>query len=164
MVAKKQHKLDLSSVLQALDKKDFTFYTRLSDEDRKGYAPLVLMRFMSSLTDQNRNSAFAVLLVNDLVNVGFWELSKFPDLQHLLLSLTGMGGKQYRPWLAKKNDKKTNKINAFISELYPNSNNDEIKLIRDSYDLKSWSRLVNSAGLSDQESKALIDEWKKKEK
>jgi len=164
MAAKKQYKLDLKSVLQAIDRKDFSFYSRLSDEDKKGYSPRVLMRFMSSVTDQNKNSIFSILFVNDIVNVGFWQLSKFPDLQHLLLCLAGLGGKQYRPWLPTKNDKKTNKIDSFIMENNPGINSDELNIIKNTYDLNSWTKMVKSSGLSDPDTKILIDEWKKKEK
>ena len=69
MAAKKQYKLDLMSVLQALDRGDKGFYNGLTDEEKKGYAPIVLMRYMSSLTDQSKNSAYAVLITNDFVNL-----------------------------------------------------------------------------------------------
>ena len=160
-MAAKQYKLDLMSTLQAIDKRDLGFYSRLTDDERKGYAALVLMRYMSSLTDQNKSAAYSVIATNDLVNVDFWTLSKHTELQHLLLCLTGLGGKQYRPWIATKKNKKTNKIDDWILEQTPDANEDEISIIKQQYDLKSWTQLLKDSGASDSTVKSLVDEWKK---
>jgi hypothetical protein len=160
-MAAKQYKLDLMSTLQALDRRDLNFYSRLTDEERKGYTALVLMRYMSSLTDQNKSAAYAVIATNDLVNVDFWTLSKHPELQHLLLCLTGLGGKQYRPWMATKKSKKTNKIDEWILENIPDANDAELSIIKQQFDLKSWTQLIKDSGASDAELKSLVDEWKK---
>lgn len=163
MTTKKTYKLELTAVLNALDRKDYSFYSKLTEEERKGYTPLILMRFMSSLTDQNRNSAYAVLASNDLVNIGFWELSKYPDLQHLLLCLSGINGKQYRPWIASKKGKSSNKIDRWLFEQYPDLNNDEIDILKSSFTLETWKDTLKGSDLSDQEIKELVDAWKKQE-
>ena len=163
MAAKKTYKLDLSTVLQALDRKDLDFYANLSEEEKKAYVPLVLMRYMSSLTDQSRMTAYAVIATNDLVNIGFWELSKHPELQHLLLCLTGLGGKQYRPWLASKRKRKSNKIDDWLLERFPDLNEDELVLFKSNYDTKSWAAFVKSSGVDDSEVKEMVDAWKKTE-
>lgn len=164
MEEKKKYKLDLKSVLNAIDNQDLTFYDRLSDEDKKGYSPYVLMRYMSSLTDQNRNAAIALLATNDFVNVGFKELYKYPDLQHKLLCLAGMGGKQYRPWIPSKTSRSSNIIDKWLNELYPDLNEEEIEIVKSQFTLETWSEFVKYAGLSDAETKELIQIWKKKEK
>lgn len=163
MAAKKTYKLDLASVLQAIDRRDLSFYSGLSDEEKKAYAPLVLMRYMSSLTDQNRNSPYAILATNDLVNIGFWNLSKHPELQHMLLCLAGLGGKQYRPWLPIKRSRKTNKIDSWLFERMPNLNEDELLIFKSNFGIKEWTDFVKSTGASDAEVKELVDAWKKKE-
>ena len=161
MAAKKQYKLDLMTVLQALDRQDKGFYLRLSDEERKGYAAVVLMRYMSSLTDQNKNAAYAVIATNDLVNIGFWELSKHPELQHLLLCLSGLGGKQYRPWMATKKSRKSNKVDEWLIEMFPSLNDDELAILKSQHDNKSWAKFVKESGVNDAMTKTLIDDWKK---
>jgi len=121
---KKKYKLDMfGTVLPALDKKEKGFYDSLDPEDKKGYSALVLMRAMSSLGDQSKNKEYQLLAVNDLVNIGFWELSKHPELQHLLLCVTGLGTKQYHPWIAAKGKSgTTNVIDEFLMELHPSCN------------------------------------------
>ena len=161
MAAGKQHKLDLGEVLNALDRRDLGYYSRLSDEEKKGYAPLVLMRYMSSLNGQNNNAAYAVMAANDLVNIGFWNLSKHPELQHQLLCLSGIGGKQFRPWLSAKNSKKLNKIDQWLINKFPDLNNDEVQIFKSLHDSKSWATFVKGSGASDAEVKEMIEAWKK---
>jgi len=161
MAAAKQYKLDISEVLSALDRRDLEFYNRLTDDEKKGYSTIVLMRFMSSLNSQNPNAAYAVLAANDLVNIGFWNLSKHPELQHKLLCLAGLGSKQYRPWLAAKNGKKLSKIDQWLLTKFPELNQDEISILKTSYDTKSWASFVKGSGASDVEVKEMIDAWKK---
>ena len=162
MAAKKAYKLDLGTVLIALDRKDMEFYGQLTEEEKKGYSALVLMRYMSSLTDQNRNAAYAVIATNDLANVGFWNLSKHPELQHKLLCLAGLGGKQYRPWMAtKKRRRGIGKIEEWLLERFPEMNDDELLILKSSFDAKSWIEFVKGSGVSDTELKQLTEAWKK---
>jgi hypothetical protein len=157
------NKLDLKLVLHALDKRDLQFYSKLSDEDKKQYAPYVLLQFMSSVTDQSDMAAYAALATNDLVNIGFWNLSsKHTELLHLLLCITGLGNKQYRPWLAIKKGKNSNSVvDGWLLEQHPDLNEDELNIIKDFYDLESWTELVKSSGESDQKVKELVKAWKK---
>lgn len=164
VVAAKQYKLDLASVLQAIDKGDLNFYSRLNDEEKKGYVPLVLMRYISSVTDQNKNAAYAVMATNDLVNVGFWQLDKHKELQHKLLCLCGLGNKQYRPWLSYKSRKAKNKIYEFLMEQYPLLNDDEIELIYSNLTTETFKEFLINNGMLDKEIKDLMTEWKKNHK
>lgn len=154
------YKLELSVVLRAIDNQDLNFYSNLSSEEQKHYSPFLLLRYMSSLTDSTGMSQYAVLAVNDLVNIGFWSLSNHPDLQHKLLCLTGVGGKQFRPWISAKKQSKFGKVEKYIESLNPELNDIEIEMIRDTYNKESWSKLINQSGLPDKETKDLIDAWK----
>lgn len=157
-----QRVLEISKVLTALDKKDFLFYSNLSDEDKKLYSPFILMHYMSSLTDQNNMGVYAVLATNDLINLGFWNLSKHPELLHLLLCVVGIKGKQYRPWLITKKNKISNKIDTWLLEQHSELNEIELQIIKDQYDLKSWTELIKSSGIDDAKIKELITAWKNK--
>lgn len=162
MTKTKKNGLDLTRTLNALDRSDKNYYSDLTPEERKAYSPLVLMRYMSSLGDQSANQLYAILATNDLVNIGFWNLSKHPELQHLQLCLVGVGGKQYRPWIAAKSKRsKTRLVDEFISEFYPWMNSDEIDIFKKTHTDESFKQLVMTAGKSDSESKAIIDDWKK---
>ena len=157
----KKYKLDLTTVLQAIDKRNLKFYSTLNEEEKKAYVPLVLMRYISSVTDQNRNVAYSVLATNDLVNVGFWQLDKHKELQHMLLCLCGLGGKQYRPWIGLKNRKTKNKIIEFLCDYYPEQKIDEIEIIYENLDYESFLDFLNTSGISPAEIKSFTAEWKK---
>lgn len=164
MTGKKTYKLDLATVLQAIDRQDLEFYSGLTEDEKKHYVPLVLMRYISSLTDQNRNAAYAVIATNDLVNVGFWNLSKHPELQHKLLCLAGLGGKQYRPWMAIKRSKRSGKIDEWITERFPQFNDDELSLFKSQFDQNGWVSFLKGSGVDDSEVKELAEAWKKQAK
>lgn len=158
----KTYKLDMfKTVLPAIDRRDKSFYAGLTDEERKGYSSLVLMRAMSSLPDQNPNAAFEILMVNDIVNIGFWELSKHPELQHQLMCCTGLGTKQYHPWISAKGKSSTTPVvDALLMDLNPGMNSDELEIMRSQYDPKSIKILAQDAGKSDAEIKKIVDDAK----
>jgi hypothetical protein len=158
-------KLSLDAVLQALDNRDFGFYERLTDEERKGYSPFLLMRYMSSLSPQSPMQSYAVLATNDLVNLGFFGLGKHPELQHKLMCLAGTGRKQYRPYVGAKNAKsKTKVVDEFLQGLYPSINTEELSLLKSQLDKESLRQLGKDAGLSDSELKELVEDGKKLER
>ena len=162
MTNNKTYKLDLTVVLNAIDRKNYNFYNNLTDEERKSYTPLIYMRYLSSLADQNPNAAYAVIATNDIVNIGFWNLSKHPELQHKLLCLSSLGTNQYHPWISSsKKRKKGGKIIEWLAEQYPELNEDELELIKSSFDTESWTSFVKQSGATDSEVKQLTDAWKK---
>lgn len=155
-------KISLDAVLQALDAKDMGFYDRLTDEERKGYSPFILLRYMSSLSPQSREQAYAVLMTNDICNIGWFALGKHPELQHKLLCLTGLGRKQYRPYVGSKNAKsKTKTVDEFLRGLHPGINETELGILRSQHDADSLHELGQDAGLSKSEIKDLVEDAKK---
>ena len=159
---KKKYGLDLQRVLGELDAGNRKFYSNLNAEEKKAYVPLIIMRWMSCLGDQSPNKQYAIVMVNDLVNIGFWQLNKHPELQHLQLCLTGLGKKQYRQWISAAGKKSKPKgVDEFFMELHPGANADELSILRSSYDNDSFKKLLYAAGKSDQEVKSLMEDWKK---
>lgn len=167
MAEKKQYKLDMfGTVLPAIDKRMRDYYGNLTDEERKGYSAFVLMKAMSSLGDQSPYKEYQLLAVNDLVNIGFSDLSKnHTELLHMLLCATGLGSKQYHPWLQSSNKGKTNGktplVDEFLMELYPSCNDIELELLKGQHDRDSIRNLAIDFGKSDQEVKALSEDAKK---
>jgi len=160
---KKNHKLDMfGKVLPALDKNNKQLYSELTDEERKAYSPLVLMRAMSILGDQNQYAGYQLLAVNNIVNTGFWGLYKHPELQHMLLCACGLGSKQYHPWLSTKtSNNKSDIVDKFLLELYPSCNNFEIEILRNNHTDITIEQLCFDAGKSDKEVKEIVDAFKK---
>jgi hypothetical protein len=123
---KKESTLTLQMELPAMDLGDKEFYKNLSDEHKKEIGIWVLMRFMSS--SQN-NAEHHIMMVNDLVNHNFNNLSKHPELQWKLLALCGTGKKQYHPWIAPPKGIKKNRVEEAILQIYPLLRDDELEML-----------------------------------
>jgi hypothetical protein len=160
--AKRSYKLDVMSVLEAIDKNDKGFYANLSEEEQKGFVPKVIIRWLSTLSDNNPNKEYYLLATNDLVNVGMWELSKHPELQYLLMTITGIGKKQYHQWLpTKKESGKTPKSDALLRTVYPDCNSQEFNIVKSQYSPEDIIQLALMSGFDDRSVKEIKEEIKK---
>jgi hypothetical protein len=159
---KRDYKLDIMEVLAAIDRGDRGYYAGLTDEERKAYKPLVIMRWMSALPDQNPANVFGLLATNDLVNVGFWELTQHPELQHMLMCAAGTGRKQFRSWIPMAGRKtKTRKLDEYLRERHPDAGYDELDLLKSQLDRKGFKDQLEQEGLGDKVIKELLEELKK---
>lgn len=100
----KKHKLDIFSTLYAIDNNQLTYLDSLTEEERKGFVPVVVMRWASAIEDK-RKSAINVMLINEFVNKHFWALYKHPELQFKLMAMVGIGKTQRHQWIAGKAEK-----------------------------------------------------------
>ena len=123
-----KERLNLAKTLEAFDRRNYQYYDDLSDEFKKQFAPFVLMRFMSSAPNQGGMHEFFLQMTNHYVNKEFWLLSKYPDFQHLLLCLCGMGTKQFHKWIPNKKEK--TKWLELFKETHKDLNELEIKILR----------------------------------
>ena len=126
------NKLPLNTVLAAIDKKDYTFYRKLSDEHKKQLSPFLLNRYASIVKGGQDITEYYLLATNQRVNTQYFELAKHPELVWMLLCTVSPGiGTHFHKWIGhKKKDGKTNnkKINV-IKNMYPNAKQDEIDLL-----------------------------------
>lgn len=157
---KKTYALDLfKEIMPALDRRKTDYYSELTEEQQKGVHPLVLMRWMSAV--DGRDAAYHIQMVNEFVNIGFWDLTKHPELQWKLLAICGSGKGQRHTWIPGSKKRTTNKLDRLILEHYPSLNDDELaiyksKLTKDS--LKQWMR---DMGWPDDEIKPILEDFKK---
>ena len=141
-MAKKPPAIPLKDVMLAIDKKDRTFYNRLTDEQKKAFSAWMMMRYCSSV--QGRHAEDYIYLTNELVNFQFMEVSKHPELQWLLLSLCGSGKVQFHPYLKPPNArKKKDKVFEFVYAIYPHMKSADITQfieLNDKHDLKQLAK------------------------
>ena len=78
-------KLDIKRELGAVDRKDYSFYDNLTDEERKAFSPYVLMRYTANVQGDRDIQEWFLDTTNDYVNKHHWDLSK--NHKALLLSL-----------------------------------------------------------------------------
>lgn len=153
-------KLDLGQTLLALDTRNLEYYVNLTDEEKKKYAPLVLMRFMSSAPNQGGLHEYHISSTNEVVNQDFWTLGKYPDLQHKLLCLCGLGKKQFHQWIPMAKKQNTNKLFQFFTKVYPSMNTMEFELLVAKNTEEDIEQLAKDYALPDNEIDDLIKQFK----
>lgn len=147
-------KIPLGDMLSAIDRNDFDFYSRLSDELKKEFSPWMAMRFASSA----RGSAVEhyLLMVNGIVNVDFSVFKDHPDLQWKLLAVCGMGSNKYHEFIHPGKKQKKNKLETLLMERYPTLNKDERKLLTEINSTDELKELARDTGMDDKEIKELF--------
>jgi len=151
---KKAAKVPLREMLNALDRNDFDFYSRLDKEQKKAFSPWLAMRYASSAS--GTDAYHYLLMVNDLVNVDFSSLKKHPELQWKLLATCGIGHTSYHKYIQPGKKKAKTKLHKFLVELYPTLNEKERDLLLALNDKDDLTQLAKDNGLSDKEIKDLF--------
>ena len=151
---KKTAKVPLRDMLNALDKNDFDFYSRLDKDQKKAFSPWLAMRYASSASGQD--AYHYLLMVNDLVNVDFSSLKKHPELQWKLLATCGIGHTSYHKYIQPGKKKAKSKLHKLLVELYPALNEKERDLLLAINDEDDLTQLAKDNGLSDKEIKELF--------
>lgn len=85
--------LDIFNVLEKLDVKDTKFYNTLTDKEKKGFAPIVVTRWLSGTSNKQQ-----VIFINEIVNPYIFSLHKHPELLWYLLNDCTTGKKQRYLW------------------------------------------------------------------
>jgi hypothetical protein len=152
MVMNKKYTIDIKDILNSLDMRDIQWYDNLSDDEKHKISNWQIMRFMSACQTNNKEIEFHYLtLTNDIVNVNFNLLKKYPDLQYKLLQIVGIGKKQYHPWIPPSKREKDSKLISWLCDRFPTYSYDEILdllLINKKEDIILF---LQDNGLSDEE-------------
>lgn len=85
-MAKQERKLDIFRVLSHINKKDIHFYSSLTDEEQKGFAPLVVQRWLSGTKDPGQ-----IIFLNELVNPFIFNIQKHKELLYQLMTICTRG-------------------------------------------------------------------------
>jgi hypothetical protein len=119
--------LQIKDIMAAVDRKDYNYYTNLTDEQRKSMNLWMTQRYASSV--QGKFAGHYVVMVNEFMNTNWSDVSKHPELQWKLMCLAGTGKVQFHPFVkVPKAKRKKNKVEELVRELFPLLKNDEIEL------------------------------------
>lgn len=151
---KKKISLPIKDQMQAIDRNDFDFYSRLDEEHKKAFSPWITMRCASSA--QGLAAYHYLLMVNDIVNVDFSLLKKHPELQWKLLAVCGQGSNVYHPWVAPIKRQKKSKLAEFLSKRYPTLSKEETTLLVSINSEDEIKALARDMGLDEKEIKELF--------
>ena len=132
-MARAKPKLELNRVLAALDAKDRDFYDSLTEDERKGLSPFLMLRYASVVDHSMPEVAEYVLeATNRRVNPHFLDLKDHPKLQWLLLTTTSMGmGTMRHSWIKPLGGKKSSndRLRNFLAEQFPSANSAELDIL-----------------------------------
>jgi len=130
--------LDLFEVLAALDKKDYSYYDKLTDEQKKKFVPYMMTLWMSCIKGKSTLQGYYVMNTEYTANKYLFNenVQKHPKLQWLMLCAASPGiGKQFHQWIPHIRDKvsklkepaTTKEVKEYYSKIYPNTDEVTIK-------------------------------------
>ena len=94
---------DMFKALEALDKKDYGYYSRLTDEQKKKFAPYMLLQWMATVSGSSDLQKFYLMNTDIVANTHFLneKINQHPELQWQMLCAASPGiGKQFHKWIA----------------------------------------------------------------
>jgi hypothetical protein len=100
--------LDLFEVLAALDRKDYNYYDKLTEEQQKKFVPYMLTLWMSCIKGNSTLQGYYVMNTEYTANKYLFNenVQKHPKLQWLMLCAASPGiGKQFHQWIPHIRDK-----------------------------------------------------------
>lgn len=93
----KEFALDIFHLLGQIDKKDMLFYSKLTDEQKKAFSPLVTMRWMSGTSDERQ-----LTFLNHFVNPMVFNIGNHKELLYKLMCVASSGQARRYAWMAEK--------------------------------------------------------------
>ena len=122
--------LDIKRELAGVDLRNYDFYDKLTDEEKKSFSPYILMRWINGLDNNQEIQEYYLEQVNELVNKDHWVLSKeHKALLWKLYAACGVGFKVKHQYLKSGTKEKAVKIEKLLAEIYPAMKIEDIKLM-----------------------------------
>ena len=135
---------DLFEALFALDKKDYNYYDRLTEEQQQKFNPFMLIKWLTYIKGKTEAQQYYILAGNDYANKHLFNeiVGKHPKLQWLMLcSMSPQLGKQFRQWIPQigervsklKDSAKLSDILEYYNKVYPKADSELIDEIAKLY-------------------------------
>lgn len=122
--------LDIKKELAAVDLRNYDFYSKLTEEEKKSFSPYILMRYISNVDGNQDLHEWFIERTNEFVNKDHWVLSKLDrTLLWKLCAACGMGDRVYHPYLKAGTKEKAVKIEKLLAEIYPSMKMSDIKML-----------------------------------
>ena len=131
---------DLFEALAAIDRKDYTYYDRLTEEQKKKFVPFMLIHWVSAIKGNSELQSYYLQSTEYHANKYLFNESvqKNPKLQWLMLCAASPGlGKQFHQWIPHIRDRvtklkekpKNKEIKDYFKKIYPKSNDSDLNVI-----------------------------------
>lgn len=147
----KERALDVFQLLAQIDRKNYEVWDTLTDEQKKEFSPLVVMRWMAGTTDPVQ-----IIFLNEIVNVSVFPLGDHKELLLKLLTVCSNGGTKRYSWINYKvsGGKKTGKLST---ALIANQYNMSIKEAEDARRLFSPEEIMELAEIHGLQKEEIAD-------
>jgi hypothetical protein len=131
MATTKEHKINLTAMLGAMDRRQADWFDNLDAEQQKDFEPWMAMRFASSVDGTPGIKEHYLLCTNDFVNRNFGAISikEHKELHWLCLRTVGIGKSVIHPFIKPPKRATKNKLQVWLIEQFPHLSNDEIDLM-----------------------------------
>lgn len=131
---------DLFEALAAIDRKDYSYYDRLTPEQQKKFVPFMLIHWVSAIKGNSELQNYYLQSTEYHANKYLFNenIQKNPKLQWLMLCAASPGlGKQFHQWIphikervAKLKDQaKAKDIKEYYKKIYPTSSSQDIDIV-----------------------------------
>lgn len=135
---------DLFDALNALDKKDYGYYSRLSEEQKKKFVPYMLIQWLSNVKGSEELQRYYLSSVDYYANKYLLHesVNKHPELVWLMLCAASPGiGKQFHQWIPNistnisklKTVPKSKDILDYYKKVYPKQNESLLKELTEAF-------------------------------
>ena len=159
-----KYKLNMFDALRAMDLKNRDFYDNLNEQEKKGFAPFVMVRWASSVSHPMvEMDEWWLKATNQRFNVNLLNLNsqttKHPKLQWLMATAAspGMGAMKHQ-WIGykKKTGKVNNKIKNFLISQFPTLSDEEIAFLMTTITNKELKQYAQDLGYNDNDIRSIF--------
>jgi len=138
---------NLFDALAAMDKKDYGYYDRLTEEQQKKFVPYMMTHWMSAIKGSGDVQGYYLRSVDYHANKHLFNeyVQKHPKLQWYMLCASSPGlGKQFHQWIphlgskvtSLKEPAKVKEIKEYYTKIYPKVDSDDIDEIAKAFVLE----------------------------
>jgi len=146
-------KLDMfNKVLPALDTRNKKLYESLNDEEKKGFSPWLVQRYLSS-AESNSNEIIEhyLIMTNDIVNVNFSEVRDH-EILWKLMSMVGIGKSIRHPFIPPpKKGVYENAFKQWLAEENTHLNKQELDILFNSFTKATAKDLLEQFQIKDKD-------------
>jgi hypothetical protein len=135
---------NLFDALAALDKKDYNYLDKLTEEQQKKFVPYMMTHWMSAIKGNGELAAYYVMNTEYAANKQLFNeyVQKHPKLQWQMLCASSPGiGKQFHQWIPHLSNKvatyretpKLKDVKEYFTKIYPKVDSESIGEISEAF-------------------------------
>ena len=144
-MAEKKKFLDLKAMLSAVDRRDKEWYNKLSDDDKKLFAPFIAMRYVSNVKADVFFQEHYLEMTNEFVNKHHWSLSKgHKGLLWKLMAMCGAYENFFHQYVAAPKKQAKNKFTQTLLDKNPTMKIEDAELLSSIMSKKEQSEYIKN--------------------